>query len=64
MSTYRITRTPEGMPEGWKQQITFIATGTASMPLPSEIAERGGVAYFNGFEVKLERGDVIERIEE
>ena len=64
MTTYRITRTPEGMPEGWKQQVTFTATGAASFPLNSELAENGGVGYFNGFEVKLEKGDVIEQLED
>ena len=68
MTTYRITRRPtiggEPLPEGWVQQITFIATGAVSFPLPGELAEKGGVGYFNGFEVKLEKGDVIERVEE
>ena len=64
MTTYRITRTPEGLPDGWKQEITFIATGAASFPLNGELAEKGGVGYFNGFEVKLEKGDVIERVED
>lgn len=63
-TTYRITRTPEGMPEGWKQQITFVATDAANFPLNSELAENDGVGYFNGFEVRLKKGDEIKRLDD
>lgn len=65
MTLYRITRT-SGLPEGMKErgfaQVVTIEAGAASMPLPSEIEEKGGTAYFNGFAVELKKGDKVEQV--
>ena len=63
MTVYKITRAadiPESMQGlGLVQAVRFEAE-TCSMPLPSEIEEKGGTAYFNGFAFELKPGDKVE----
>lgn len=63
MTIYEITRTddiPEPMRGLGLAQVIRFEADTCSMPLPGEIEEKGGTAYFNGFPFELRPGDKVE----
>ena len=64
---YQITskRTvPEAMANMGYTVSIVIEAGAVHLPLKEEIEAGGAVAHFNGFEIELMPGDVIEELEE